>query len=79
VAGYSPLSVINIRPQAMDANIGMAMSDGRWQRFSAIEQAGPPDQPLSCANPMKMMEIVARVAAMTIAEIPRVRIMALEM
>ena len=28
---------------------------------------------------LKMMEIVARVAAMTIAEIPRVRIVALEM
>ena len=44
---YSLLSVINMSPQAMDANIGMAMSDGRRQRLSAIEQAGPPDQPLS--------------------------------
>jgi len=44
---YWPLSVINIRPQAMDANIGMAKSDGRRQRRSAVEQAGPPDQPLS--------------------------------
>jgi hypothetical protein len=42
-AVYSLLSVINISPQAMDANIGMAMSDGRRQRLSAIEQAGPPD------------------------------------
>jgi len=42
-AVYSLLSVININPQAMDANIGMAMSDGRRQRLSAIEQAGPPD------------------------------------
>jgi hypothetical protein len=41
------LSVINIRPQATVANTGMAMREGWRQRLSAIEQAGPPDHPLS--------------------------------
>jgi hypothetical protein len=44
---YWPLSAINIRPQAMVANTGMAKRDGWRQRLAAIEQAGPPDHPLS--------------------------------
>ena len=57
----------------MVAKTGMAMREGRRQRLSAIEQVEPPDHPLPWASPMKTIDNVARPAATTIAEIPRVR------
>ena len=48
--GYQRASLTLVRrqhqTQAMDARIGMAISDGRRQRLSAIEQTEPSDQPL---------------------------------